>query len=116
MSQRIQKVNELLRQEISKLLLQEVDFNDTLVTITNVDTSPDLRQSKIKISIIPEKNHEFVLEIIKRKIFHIQQKLNKKLYMRPIPKICFEIDKIEIKAQKIEELLGKMNKDILDKD
>jgi ribosome-binding factor A len=47
MSQRLERVNELLRQEISKLLLREIDFVDILVTVTNVNTSPDLKQAKI---------------------------------------------------------------------
>jgi len=110
MSQRIKRVNELLKHEISQLLLREVDFCDVLVTITEVDTSPDLKHSKIKISALPQEKNELALEIVNKNIFHIQQKLNKKLYMKPIPKIRFEIDKIEIKAQRIEELLSKNKK------
>ncbi|MEA2113155.1 MAG: ribosome-binding factor A [Patescibacteria group bacterium] len=114
MSQRIKKVNELLKQEVSKLLLKEVDFGNVFVTITNVDTSPNLQQSKIKISVIPTEKREEVLSAIKRNIFHIQKALNKKLYMRPVPKIIFEVDKIEEKAQRIEEILGKIkNKSVL---
>ena len=111
MSQRIKKVNELLRQEVSKLLLKEVDFGGTFVTITNVDTSPNLQQSKIKISILPAEKSEEVLNEIKRNIFHIQKALNKKLYMRPVPKIIFEVDEIETKAQRIEEILGKIKRE-----
>jgi len=105
MSQRIQKLNELLRQEISNLLLREVDFGNTLVTITKVEASPDLRQARIKISVMPTEQNERVLHILERNIFHLQQLLNKKLTMKIVPKIKFEIDKAEIKAQQIEKLL-----------
>ena len=44
----------------------------------------------------------------------IQQEINKKLYMKPVPKLCFVIDKVEEKAQQIEKLLGKMKKRELD--
>ncbi len=110
MPQRIKKVNELLRQEVSNLLLKEVDFGDIFVTITNVDTSPNLQQSKIKISIFPTEKSKEVLNEIKKNIFHIQKALNKKLYMRPVPKLIFEIDKAEERAQRIEEILGKIDK------
>jgi ribosome-binding factor A len=110
MSQRLKRVNELLKQEISKLLLREIDFGNILVTITNVETSPDLRQAKVKITVMPTEKGELVLQIIKRDIYNLQQELNKKLHMKPVPKIRFEIDQIEVKAQRIEEILEKMKR------
>ncbi|MBU4030756.1 ribosome-binding factor A [Patescibacteria group bacterium] len=107
---RIEKVNELLRQEVSKLLLKEVDFEGAFVTITNVDTAPNLQQSKIMISVLPNEKIEKVLDIMSRNIFHLQKSLNKKLYMRPVPKMIFEIDKVEEHAQRIEEILGKIKR------
>ncbi|MBU1176848.1 MAG: ribosome-binding factor A [Patescibacteria group bacterium] len=107
MSQRIKRVNELLKHEISQLILREIDFPDILVTITDIDTSADLRHTKVKISALPQDKNELAIEIINQNIFRIQQKLNKKLHMKPIPKIRFEIDQVEIKAQRIEELLSK---------
>jgi ribosome-binding factor A len=110
MSQRIQRVNELIKQQISQLLLKEIDFGDILVTVTDVDTSADLRQAKVKIIILPNEKSEEVLKIIKRKIFYLQQILNKKLNFKTVPKIIFEIDRTEEKAQRIEELLNKIKK------
>jgi len=110
MSQRIQRVNQLIKQEISQLLLREIDFDNILVTVTNVETSADLRQTKIKISVMPTEKGEPVLRILERNIFQLQQILNKKLYMKIVPKIRFVIDQVEIKAQRIEEILGKTEK------
>lgn len=107
MSERIKRVNELLKHEISQLLLREIDFCDILVTVISIETSSDLRHAKVKISILPQKKNETALKIINKNIFNIQQKLNKKLHMKPVPKIRFEIDQSEIKAQRIEELLSK---------
>lgn len=106
MSQRIQQVNELMKQEVSQLLLKEIDFDNILVTITNVDTSADLKNCKIKISVIPTDKNELALEIIKKNIYHLQQELNKRLYLKFVPKIKFEMDQIEAKAQRIEEILS----------
>jgi len=107
MSQRIQQVNALIKQQVSQLLLREIDFADILVTITNVDTSPDLKNAKIRISVIPNDKSDLALEIIKRNIYNLQQELNKKLHLKFVPKISFEIDQIESKAQRIEEILAK---------
>ncbi len=107
MSQRIKKVNELVKQEISKILLKKIDLENILVTINDADTSPDLKNCKIKISIIPKDKSSFALEIIQKRIYHIQQEFNKKLHLKYTPKLSFEIDQIETKAQRIEELLSK---------
>ncbi len=111
MSQRIKRVNELLREEISEILLREVDFGDTLVTITEVNTSPDLRQAKIKISVNPIEKNESALKIIKNNIYKLQQALNKKLHLKFVPKIIFEIDQAEAKAQRLEEIFKEIKKD-----
>ncbi len=81
-----------------------------MVTITKVESSPDLRQARIKISVMPTEKTEPVLHILERNIFHLQQLLNKKLTMKIVPKIIFEIDQAEIKAQQVEKLLQKIKK------
>jgi len=105
MSIRIQRVNELLKEEVSQLLLKEMDFNNCLVTITEVETSADLRQAKIKISVLPPQKTDFILKKIKRRIYPLQQQINHKLNMRPVPKLIFCVDKVSQKAQRVEDLL-----------
>lgn len=68
MSQRIKRVNELLKHEISQLILREIDFPDILVTITDIDTSADLRHTKVKISALPQDKNELAIEIINQNI------------------------------------------------
>lgn len=110
MSERIKKVNELLKQEINQLLLKEVDFQGALVTIIDIDTSSDLKYATVKIVIYPEKKTEKTFQILDKNIYDIQQGLNKRLHrsMKYVPKIRFEIDKVEKNAQEIEKTLSEM--------
>ena len=108
MSQRLNRLNKLLKQEISQLLLKEINFGDILVTIIDVETSSDLRQAKIKIVVLPEDKTEIALRLIEKNIYAIQQILNKKLKTRCVPKMVFEVDKGEANAQRFEELLREM--------
>ncbi len=106
MSQRIQKVNNLIKRELSQILLKGVDFpKDVLVTLTRVETSKDLNQAKIYVSVIPEEETAEVFETLNRRIYGLQQRLNKRLKMRPIPKIRFEKEERTSRAARIEELL-----------
>ncbi len=108
MPYRIQKVNQLIKKEVNKFILQEIDFAEIIVTITDVDTSPDLSQAKIRMTVLPIEKSELALEIINRNIFQMQKFLNKELTMRKVPRIKFEIDQTEIKAQRVEEILEKL--------
>lgn len=111
MTLRIQKVNELLKHEIGELILKELDFSkDTMVTITGVDTSPDLRQAKARISVMPFLRAEKILKVLNFQIPSFQQSLGKKLKMKIVPQIRFELDESEEKKTKIEQLIKKLNR------
>jgi len=104
--ERIQRVNQLIKKELSQIILRESDFpKNILVTVTRVDTSRNLIHTKIYISVMPEKETQQILESLNQKIYDIQQQLNKRLKMRPMPKINFVMERETAKAGKIEELL-----------
>lgn len=111
MVERIQRVNQLIRKELSQILFREVDFpNNSLVTITRVENSRNLKQANIYISVIPESKTSNVLQILEKLIYYLQQRLNKRLKMRPLPRIRFIEEKKTKEAGKVEELLEKIRK------
>lgn len=111
-SKRIQRVNQLIKRELSQILLREVEFPaDILVTVTRVETSVNLNQTKIFLSVMPENQISQVLQILNRQIYNIQQKLNKRLKMRPVPQIKLLKEKETREAGRIEELLEKLKKE-----
>lgn len=108
---RILQINELIKRELGGIILKEIEFpTGTLFTITRVETSSNLIQSKIYISVIPENQFLKVFQILNKRIFFIQQGMNKRLKMRPTPKIKFVEEKETEKANKVEELLEKAKK------
>ncbi len=64
--------------------------------------------AKIYISALPEKEEEKAIQILNINIYELQQKINKRLKMRPIPRICFIKEKETVEAGKIEEILIKL--------
>ena len=106
MSNRIEKVNSLLEREISKIIQREIGFPDgVLVTLTHVEATSNLIEAKVYISVFPEEKSTEVFKILNKEVYGVQQEINKKLNMRPIPKIIFVIDKKEAEVGRIEELL-----------
>ncbi len=109
MSKRTQRVNQLIKEELGKIISREIIFpQDTLVTFTEVDTSSNLEHTKIKVSIMPEEKQKQVLKILQKNIYHLQKLLDKKLVMKYVPKIRFEIDRTQEKVERIEKLLKKI--------
>lgn len=106
MSRRIESVNKLIKEEISKIILKEIELpKGTLATVTRVETSSDLRDARIYISCLSEKNASKILKIINNNIYNLQEGLNKRLSMKIVPKIRFLEEKETRKAARIEEIL-----------
>ncbi len=103
---RLPKINELVKKHINDILLKELSLKSgVFVTIVKVDTSPDLRYTRVFISVFPEKEFGYALKTLEKELYTIQKSLNKKLRMRPLPRIEFRSDFTECKADKIEKLL-----------
>jgi ribosome-binding factor A len=110
MSDRITKINSLIQRHISEIIARDISLKaGVFVTIPKVDTTPDLRYTRIFVSIFPEKEIDYATKTLEKEIYQIQGALNKKLSMRPLPKIEFKIDMTESKADEIEKLFKKIN-------
>jgi len=100
-----------LKEEIGKILEKEITFSGVLTTVTRTDTSPDLNQAKVYISVMPEDKKERVFDSLDKNVYNIQQQLNKRLRMRPVPKIKFKEEKKTEEAARIEEVLEEIKKE-----
>jgi len=111
-SKRIQQVNALIKRELSQILLREIEFSpNVLVTITRVETSSNLIESNIWVSTLPEEKLKRSLEILNKNIYILQQKLNQRLKMRPIPRIKFLEERKTSEAGKVEKILEELKKE-----
>lgn len=91
-TRRIEKINALLAHEVGDIFLTELDLPpDIIVTIMGVDTSPDLHYADILISVLPANRSGSVLSRVRKKIYKIQKILDRRLEMRPVPKLRFSI-------------------------
>lgn len=107
MSDRIAKVNELFKQEVGQLVLRDVDFPaDSVATVIRADVSVDLRYADIYVSVMPQDKEAEALECLQAEIYGIQQKINKKLHMKPVPMIRFRLDMSGDKADRINEIIN----------
>jgi ribosome-binding factor A len=112
MSKRIQRLNELIKEELGKILLREGNFpKGVLVTITRVETSANLSEANVWISVLPEDQTEKIVAILNKIIYHLQQKINKTIRIKFVPKIRFLIETKTKEAARIEEILSRIEKE-----
>ncbi|MDD5146347.1 MAG: 30S ribosome-binding factor RbfA [Candidatus Pacebacteria bacterium] len=103
---RIKKINALIKREVGQMILEELEFPaGVFATLTNVDTSLDLTDSKIEISVFPASKLAQALKILDSQAGHLQHLLNRKLSLHFVPRIRFVPDKALGNAQKVEEIL-----------
>lgn len=107
-SVRQRKVNSLLQQKISEILIGG-DFPDLpgLVTIQSVESTPDLREAKVWFSCV-NANPENVLKILNRSLYDIQGQLYRDASMRIVPKVRFIIDPAPLAADHLTRLLNQL--------
>jgi ribosome-binding factor A len=91
---RADRVSDLLKKEISQLLLREVkDPHIGFITITDVEVSKDLQIAKVYYTILgDEKQLRESAQALKRVSRFIKRQLGKRLRMRYIPDIIFKYD------------------------
>jgi len=111
MSRRIERINRLIQRELGKIIQKEIDFPEhILVTITRVETSPDLMQAKIFVSFIPETKDSYYLSILNKNLPFLQRKVGESLHIKVTPKIKFIEEQKTKEAAKIEELLEEIKR------
>lgn len=110
MAYRIDKVENLIKEEISLILLYKVqDPSLGFVTVTKVKVSPDLKNAKIYLSVFDKKQREAVLEKITLLAGMIRTELASRIKIKFVPELKFFIDDTMDYVEKIEGLIKKIH-------
>ncbi len=104
MSNRKEKFANLVR-ELSAEALARLDNHTSLITITNVSISPDLKNATIFISVMPREKEMPALHFIERNLGEIREHIKKNMETKIIPYLKVAIDLGEKNRQRIDELL-----------
>ncbi|HPD19764.1 MAG TPA: 30S ribosome-binding factor RbfA [Candidatus Pacearchaeota archaeon] len=108
---KIEKTNAFVQKELGNIILKELDvFPGTLLTITRVECSSNFIEVKVFVSVIPEDKTEEVFSLLQRNIFNLQQELNKRMKVRPVPKIKFVRETQTAQAARVEKALKDIGK------
>jgi len=109
---RLEKINELIRQELGNILLKEGDIEPgVLVTILKVTASDDLKSADIVFSVWPNVKTEKINAQLKIQAGWLQNLLNKRVSFHPVPRIRFVLNTEEVEGQKIDAMIKELNQE-----
>jgi ribosome-binding factor A len=105
MNYRKERLGSLLRGELNKIIVREIEIPNTIITITRVEVAEDLDRIKIGISTIPSEKTAEALKTLTHQKKHFAHLLLKKTRLRTIPELVFEIDHGSENAAVVEKRL-----------
>ena len=111
MSTRTDRVSDLIKDEISRLLLREVrDPRVGFVTITGASVSPDLKAVRVHVSVLatPEARRES-LKALNAAAGFFRRALFKNLGLRFAPAVSFHLDESLDRGDRIERVLRQIH-------
>ncbi len=111
MAHRIERVNSLIRQEISELLQRQVKDPrlGSFITVTEVITSPDLKYAKIFVSCIDnEQEKQEVLSVLASASGFFRRELAKRLKLRIVPELSFQWDDSIERGDRLSRLIDEL--------
>ncbi len=110
MSQRTDRVDEFLRQEIGAILAREVaDPRIGFATVTDVETTRDLSHAKVWVSVIgdPAERRE-TLAALDRAMGFVRRELGVRLHLRRIPALHVELDSSMERGTRVLQILDEL--------
>ena len=114
MARRIERVNNLIRHEISELLQRQVKDPrlGNFVAVTEVSTTADLRHAKVFVSCIcSEEEKRDTLSALVAASGFLRNELARRLRLRRIPELSFQWDDSIERGAYLQELIDKVVKD-----
>ncbi len=93
-SNRINRINEEIQKELSSLLrtVKDPRVQDTMISITRVETTPDLRYTKVYVSFLQNEKAEGAMKGLKSAAGFLRRQLGTNLKLRYAPEIVWALD------------------------
>lgn len=104
MKHRLLRVNELLKRELSVLIMRDLTFEDALVTINQVDVTPDLKSAHVYVSILGKGRKEAMKTLEENRVM-LQADLSRHVVLKYTPHLVFHLDDSIERGTRVIEIL-----------
>ena len=111
MSRRTERVNDLIRDELSDMLLKEVRDPRLggLISITRVEVAPDLSTARVFVSVMGEQEEQdAAMKALNAAVSFFHRELKKRVEMRRVPFLTFRLDDSIARGANVLSLLNEV--------
>ena len=98
MKHRLLRVNELLKRELSSIITREITFDGVLVTLNQVDVTPDLKHAHAYVSVLGKEGQAAAMAKLEENRVVLQTALAKSVTLKYTPHLIFFISMIPSSA------------------
>jgi len=105
-------MNDLLRMELSELIRRKVkDPRVASVSVTAVSITPDFSQAHVSIDLLDDARAAAVLEGLARAAGFLRGELSRRLHVKRVPELVFEVDHTAQEAARMDELWTQLERE-----
>ena len=109
MNNRLVRVCEVLKREIGVIILRELEFENTLVTVSDVDITPDLKQAHIFISALGSPaGRRKAMEALENHRVIFQTELSRRVQMKHTPHLNFRLDDAIERGTRVIDIMDEL--------
>ena len=110
-SNRIGRINEEIQRELAARLREMKDprLHKTMLSITRVETTPDLRYAKVYVSLLDKEYTKEVLAGLKSSAGYLRRELGRSLQLRYTPELQWQADDSIIHGARILKLINDLD-------
>ncbi len=109
-SQRQLRVAENLRHELSQIFtridIRDEDLYDIVITVSEIRTSPDMRQATVFVMPLGGKNKDIVIQALGRHRKFLRGELSRKVSLKYMPELHFRLDETFDESGRISDVLN----------
>ena len=107
---RLNRVNESLKRELSALIRREFTFQAKLVTVQEVDVTPDLKSAHVYIGVIgsPEEQHAAMAQLHDARA-RLQKEVSRRVVLKFTPHLHFTLDQTGVRGDRILQILDDLH-------
>ena len=113
MKNRLARVNEIIKRELSQIVTRELVFDVPLVTISGVDVTPDLKNAHVFLSAIgTDGERAKVLAQLQEHRVLLQSELAKRVIIKYTPHLHFHLDQAIERGTRVLAVMDELGLDI----
>ena len=109
-SNRINRINEEIQKELSSLLrtVKDPRVADTMISITRVETTPDLRYAKVYVSFLEESKAKEAMKGLQSAGGYLRREVGNELKLRYTPELVWALDDSITYGARMLELINNL--------